>query len=102
MLISGITKLAPGSKIPIHVDDLYYFKIVQRFQIAIATNRNVVFSINDQTRVFEQGDCWMINNLLKHSIANDGETDRINLIVDILPWNRIKSYAMHYQERITL
>ena len=102
VLISGITRLPVGNKIAIHVDDVYYFKIIKRFQIAIATNPNVIFNINDQARVFEEGECYEINNLLKHSIVNDGETDRINLIVDILPWNRIKSYAMHFQERITL
>lgn len=97
VLISGITRLQAGSKIAIHVDDIYYFKIIKRFQIAIATNPKVFFNIGDETKVFEEGDCYQINNLIKHSIFNDGETDRINLIVDILPWEKIKSYSMHYQ-----
>lgn len=99
VLISGISRLQTGNKIAIHVDDIYYFKIVKRFQIAISTNPKVFFNIDDETKVFEEGDCYQINNLLKHSILNEGETDRINLIVDILPWDRIDSYTMHYQER---
>jgi Aspartyl/Asparaginyl beta-hydroxylase len=102
VLISGITKLPAGDKIAIHVDDVYYFKIIKRFQIAISTNSKVFFNIDEETKVFEEGDCYQINNLLKHSIFNEGETDRINLIVDILPWDKIKSYAMHYQERIKI
>jgi chloramphenicol O-acetyltransferase len=91
--------LQAGNKIAIHVDDVYYFKIIKRFQIAISTNSKVSFNIDEDIKVFAEGDCYQINNLLKHSIFNEGVTDRINLIVDILPWNRIKSYSMHFHER---
>lgn len=96
VLISGFTRLAAGDKINIHVDDLYYFKIIKRFQIAISTNSKVSFNIGQETKIFEEGDCYQINNLVGHSITNEGETDRINLLIDILPTNKIKSYNMHY------
>ena len=96
VLISGYTRLSSGNKINLHIDDLYYFKIVKRFQIAISTNSKVFFNIDDETKIFEEGDCYEINNLIKHSIFNEGETDRINLLVDILPNQKIKSYNIHY------
>ena len=96
VLISGYTRLNVGNKINPHIDDLYYFKIVRRFQIAILTNSKVFFNIDDQIKVFDEGDCYEVNNLIKHSILNEGETDRINLLVDILPNQKIKSYNIHY------
>lgn len=96
VLISGFTRLAAGDKINIHVDDLYYFKIIKRFQIAIYTNSKVFFNIDQETKIFEEGDCYQINNLISHSILNEGQTDRINLLIDILPSDKIKTYNIHY------
>ena len=31
------------------------------------------------------GECWEINNSLLHSVENNGKTERIHLLVDILP-----------------
>jgi len=92
VLISGLTKLSANKCIPPHIDDLYYFKIIKRFQIAINTNSKVYFDIDNQIKIFEEGDCYQINNLLKHSVSNEGNTDRINLIIDIMPWENINGY----------
>lgn len=96
VLISGYSRLKAGDRINLHIDDLRYFKLIQRFQISISTNSKVFFNIDDQSKVFEEGDCYAINNLLKHSVVNEGETDRINLLVDILPNHKIKSYNLQY------
>lgn len=100
VLISSFTRLSANKCIPPHIDDLYYFKLVKRFQIAINTNSKVYFKIGDQTKIFEEGDCYQINNLLKHSVFNEGDTDRINLIIDIMPWENINGhYSLTYMKK---
>lgn len=95
VLISGFTRLKAGNNIGFHSDAFYYFSIVRRFQIAVYTNPRVFFNIGKETKVFEEGDCYEINNLIPHSIQNHGETDRINLLVDILPMDKIKTYKLY-------
>lgn len=90
VLISGYTKLMSGGLIPPHVDDIFYFKKVKRFQIAVYTNPCVYFNVGNESKVFEEGDCYQIDNTIIHSVENRGETPRINLIVDIMPWENIK------------
>jgi hypothetical protein len=31
------------------------------------------------------GECWEISNLRTHSAKNDGDTDRVHLIFDVIP-----------------
>jgi len=83
VVMSGYTKLLAGGQIPPHIDNLTYFKLIRRFQICISSNPYVYFTVGKEEKVFGEGECYQIDNTQLHSVYNRGETDRINLIVDI-------------------
>lgn len=96
VLVSGYSKLLAGGIIPPHIDDLVYFQKVHRIQIPIQTNERVKFIIGGECKVFKEGECWEIDNTNLHSVENNGDYDRINLIVDILPIEYVTEYNIEY------
>lgn len=77
--------LPPNKKIPKHSDPGYYLSIVHRLHIPIFTNENCYFHLDDTTIHMEEGRLYEINNLMNHSVENKGDSDRVHLIVDIIP-----------------
>lgn len=77
-------KLFKNKNIPPHKDVAN--KIIQkanRIHIPIQTNKNCFFTIGEETKNLKEGEIWEINNdKLVHSVSNDGDEDRIHLIVD--------------------
>lgn len=73
-----------------HRDAMDYLGAVRRHHIAIKTNENVVFFVNKERKNMKVGECWEINNNLLHSVENNGDSERIHLMIDILPNKFIK------------
>lgn len=57
-----------------------------RTHTAIVTNPGVVFDVDGEQRHIARGDIVEINNWREHSVANEGEGDRIHLLVDWTPF----------------
>jgi hypothetical protein len=68
-----------------HTDKMDYLGAVRRHHIAITTNDDVLFFVNKESKNMKVGECWEINNNLLHSVENNGDSERIHLMVDILP-----------------
>jgi hypothetical protein len=83
-------KLPAHSDVGEHTDKGNYLGAVRRHHIAITTNEDVSFFVNKEEKNMKVGDCWEINNSLLHSVKNNGETERIHLLFDILPNKFIK------------
>lgn len=77
-----LAKLKAGGKIPPHVDAASYFKLMHRLHIPLTTNPDVWFFIRGEGWRLLPGEIWEINNVVEHSVVNDGDTDRIHLVVD--------------------
>ena len=78
-----LMKLKSGSIIKEHRDpELSFEKGEARLHIPIITNNAVSFFINGKSLAMQEGDCWYLNVDLPHSVANNGATDRIHLVVD--------------------
>lgn len=73
-----------------HMDRMDYLGAVRRHHIAITTNEEVLFFVNKEPKHMRVGECWEINNSRLHSVENNGESDRIHLMIDILPNKFIK------------
>lgn len=77
-----ITKIPPGGKILPHADkgwhpEHYNFKVY----VPIQSNPGCMNRVGDERVSMQVGEAWYFNNLLEHEVANDGDDDRITLIV---------------------
>ncbi|MFD2288924.1 aspartyl/asparaginyl beta-hydroxylase domain-containing protein [Pedobacter petrophilus] len=78
-----LLRLAAGSVIKQHRDmELAFEKGEARLHIPIQTNAGVEFYINDERIIMNEGECWYINANLPHRVTNNGNTDRIHLVID--------------------
>ena len=86
---SLLAKLPAGKRIYPHVDQgaahSTYLMVVRIFHISISTNDDVWFKVGSNIQNIKVGECWEINNNILHQAWNDGDSDRIHLIVDIFP-----------------
>jgi quercetin dioxygenase-like cupin family protein len=85
-----ITKLRAGSKIPSHMDNGQYLSKIRRHHIPLITSGNVSFLVGSESINMKAGECWEINNNRPHSVYNKSETDRIHLIIDIMPKSELE------------
>jgi len=75
--------LKSNSKIDKHIDTGKSLSICHRVHIPIITNKDVLFEIDNEIKNLKEGEMWEINNSEKlHSVINNGNIDRIHLIVD--------------------
>jgi len=79
-----LLKLAPGSSIKTHKDpDLTFWNGFVRIHIPIRTNEKVQFLLDGKKLVMKPGECWFGEFCKPHSVANNGSTDRIHLVIDL-------------------
>ena len=83
-------KLPPNKSVGEHTDKMDYLGAARRHHIPITTNEDVLFFVNKESKNMKIGECWEINNSLLHSVENNGSTERIHLMLDILPNKFIK------------
>ena len=80
-----LTELVAGGSIPRHRDSSEMLETVHRCHVAVVTNPNVTFSIDDVDYHLPAGEVYEFDNMRPHSVANGGEERRIHLICNILP-----------------
>lgn len=78
-----LLNLAVSAQIKPHSDHcLGYEDGFFRLHIPIITNPDVIFILDDNRLVMNEGECWYINANFTHSVANNGNEDRIHLVID--------------------
>lgn len=55
-----------------------------KIHIPIVTNENVYFELNHDKFYFEEGFAYEVNNIIRHNAVNEGKTDRIHLIFELI------------------
>ena len=66
-----------------HVDGGNSLEKCFRVHLPIITNNKVKFTVGGETKIFQEGELWEINNSGKlHSVENHSDEDRIHLILD--------------------
>jgi hypothetical protein len=80
-----LINLPPTKDVHGHTDKGDYLGLVRRHHIPIITNDSVKFYVGDEFKQMREGECWEINNSLIHSVENNGSTNRIHFMFDILP-----------------
>ena len=78
-----LVKLPANKSIEAHQDFGESLENTRRYHLPIETNDKVLFTVGGETKNLKAGDIWEIKNTDKvHSVKNNGETDRVHLIVD--------------------
>jgi hypothetical protein len=84
-----ITRVPPGHRIaphadigshPMHYDTIRYY---DRFHVVLQAPDASVFRCADEAVHMAAGECWWFDNSLEHEVWNDGDTDRLHLIIDL-------------------
>tara|TARA_R110002049_G_scaffold46801_1_gene135846 strand:- start:123 stop:722 length:600 start_codon:yes stop_codon:yes gene_type:complete len=88
-----LLRLAPKSEVKKHTDPtlgLEIEKSVIRLTIPILNNDEMVFNLNDTRVNMKPGECWYLKLSDPHEVINNGNEERINLTIDIIPnkWAR--------------
>jgi hypothetical protein len=82
--VALLINLPKNKKILPHTDsgNEHFFK-TKRIHIPITTNDKCNFIVGDEIVQMKEGEIWEIDNAYKiHSVNNDGNTDRIHLLID--------------------
>ena len=83
LLMARFLRLSAGSSIREHRDhDLGFEDGEVRLHIPVLTNDQVIFMLGGKRVVMREGECWYNDFNLPHSVRNEGETDRIHLVID--------------------
>jgi len=78
-----LLRLRPGSKVHEHRDaDLGLADGEIRIHVPILTNDRVEFIVANRRLMLRPGEAWYIDFSQAHRIDNDGDTDRIHLVID--------------------
>jgi hypothetical protein len=80
-----LARLPAKSTVHSHKDSGRLFEISRRFHIPITTNNKCSVVVAGREVFMNAGECWEISNLRTHSAKNDGDTDRVHLIFDVIP-----------------
>jgi hypothetical protein len=78
-------KLPPFKNVDKHKDFGGYLESVRRHHIPIVTNEKVSFIIDGEKQFMDIGEIWEVNNNKMHQVWNEGDTDRVHLLIDIMP-----------------
>lgn len=84
LLKALLVKLLKKTDIPTHIDWANdTLKHSRRIHIPIITNPDCIFIVGDDTLHMKEGEIWEMNNDKKrHSVHNNGDEDRVHLIID--------------------
>jgi hypothetical protein len=79
-----ITRIPPGQSVGAHVDEGWHANFYNtKLYLPIRSNEHCVNRCENEFVTMRAGECWTFNNLVEHDVVNDGEEERITLIVCI-------------------
>ncbi len=80
--------LPPGHKVYPHVDRGEYYRLRNRYHLVLKSTGSWMRAGDEEVRM-RAGELWWFDNDQVHEACNDGDTDRIHLIFDLLPTQRL-------------
>lgn len=89
-----LLRLEPGAVVKEHTDPtlgLEQEKSVIRLTIPVLSGEQVEFYLNDSLVPMQPGECWYLRLSDPHRIVNAGDTERINLSIDMVPNEWVRS-----------
>lgn len=78
-----LTRLRAGTVIPRHRDMGPLTAKTHRIHIPVTTNEQCIFTIDDESKNLKPGEIWIVDNVGRsHGVENNGNIDRVHLIID--------------------
>ncbi|MGG6231679.1 aspartyl/asparaginyl beta-hydroxylase domain-containing protein [Tenacibaculum sp. SDUM215027] len=99
-----LLRLAPQSVVKEHTDPtlgLEIEKSVIRLTVPILNNENVTFYLSDTPVLMESGECWYMRLTDPHKVINNGDEERINLTIDMIPNDWIRKIIKESEQSST-
>lgn len=82
-----IVCLPPGHKVYPHVDRGEYYRLRNRYHLVLKSSGSWMRAGDEEVRM-RAGELWWFDNDQEHEACNDGDSDRVHLIFDLLPRER--------------
>ncbi len=79
---SRLMRINGRSHLAAHVDTNYYWQERMRVHVPIATTPAVRFHCGDAEIHMAAGECWVFDTWRRHGVVNNGDVDRIHLVMD--------------------
>ena len=77
-----ITKIPPGGRVLPHTDSGWHPEFLNRkLYVVLQSNDKCINRVEDETATMKAGEVWFFDNTREHAVTNNGDTDRITLIV---------------------
>lgn len=77
-----ISKIPPKGIIEPHTDKGWHPNHYPlKLYVVLQGNNKCINNVGDESVVMQTGDVWYFNNLVEHSVVNNGDEDRITLII---------------------
>lgn len=80
-----IINMMPHSRIRKHRDKTDMLFICRRIHIPIKTNKDAIFTVNNDSQNMIEGGVYEINNSKIHNVFNYNHENRVHLIIDLMP-----------------
>jgi hypothetical protein len=96
-----LLRLEQGAEVKEHTDPtlgLEEKKSVIRLTIPIISNEQVTFYLNGTPVPMQEGECWYLRLTDPHKITNDGDGERVNLTIDMIPNEWIRKVIADHQD----
>lgn len=77
-----ITSLKAGESILPHEDQGVYARYYNRYHIPLYSEEGNTFTCGEETVSMQEGDLWIFNHLIEHTVINNSNQDRLHLIFD--------------------
>lgn len=97
-----LLRLEQGAEVKEHTDPtlgLEEKKSVIRLTIPIINNEQVTFYLNGTPVPLKEGECWYLRLTDPHRITNDGDGERVNLTIDMIPNEWIRKIIADSQQK---
>ena len=83
--IAFFTRLKPGGILNYHSDSGEFLTTCHRIHVPIKTNELAMYFVEDEWTHWKKGIIYEFDNLRIHNARNDGDDDRIHLILNLYP-----------------
>lgn len=84
-----IVCLPAGRRVYPHVDRGEYYLVRHRYHLVLRSTQGSWLKAGDEEVRMREGELWWFDNKQMHEAFNDGDQDRIHMIFDLLPNDRV-------------